>query len=248
MNDRWVTAVRWLVVLAMPFFLGFSAIRLFINGAELYVSYEYGKESFPEDLAVFSESQRERLGLQQLDEEERKSLALVAVDYLQRDEPAEEVIHMLEEQRLPGTNEPLYEPSEISHMIDVKRVTDGIGRLNLIAGAIVIAGLLLLLLRPHTRPSGYRAILQGGVFTTVLLLFIGLFIVLAWNLFFVQFHELLFPPGTWTFAYSDSLIRLFPEKFWFDFGVLLSMTALLFGVLATVVGYLLQRRRIRQSA
>ena len=247
MNNRWVTAVRWLVVLAMPFFLGFSAIRLFINGAEWYVTYEYGKELFPEDLAIFGENERERLGLQQLDQEERKSLALVAVDYLQRDEPAEEVIHMLEEQRLPGTNEPLYKPSEISHMIDVKRVTDSIGQLNLIAGAIVVAGLLLLLWRPQTRRSAYRALLQGGVFTTVLLLFIGLFIILAWNLFFVQFHELLFPPGTWTFAYSDSLIRLFPEKFWFDFGVLLSLTALLFGVLATVIGYLLQRRNMRRS-
>lgn len=247
MNDRWLTAVRWLVVLAMPFFLGFSAIRLFINGAELFVSYEYGKELFPEDLAIFSESERERLGLQRLDQQQRESLALVAVDYLQRDEPAEEVIHMLEEQRLPGTNEPLYKPSEISHMVDVKRVTDSIGRLNLLAGAIVLAGLFLLLRRPQTRRSGYRAILQGGVFTTVLLLFIGLFIVLAWNLFFVQFHELLFPPGTWTFAHSDSLIRLFPEKFWFDFGVLLSLTALLFGVLATGIGYYLQRRSIRQS-
>ena len=38
--------------------------------------------------------------------------------------------------------------------------------------------------------------------------------------FFTRFHELLFPPGSWTFAFSETLIRLFPEKFWFDVGVL----------------------------
>ena len=29
-------------------------------------------------------------------------------------------------------------------------------------------------------------------------------------------HDLLFPPGTWIFPFSDTLIRLFPEQFWRD--------------------------------
>jgi len=66
--------------------------------------------------------------------------------------------------------------------------------------------------------------------------------VLAWSTFFVQFHELLFPPGTWTFAYSDSLIRLFPEKFWFDFGVLLSVLAFSLGLIVTGLGWILRWR------
>jgi uncharacterized membrane protein len=31
---------------------------------------------------------------------------------------------------------------------------------------------------------------------------------------FVGFHQVFFDAGTWTFAYSDTLIRLFPERFW----------------------------------
>ena len=65
----------------------------------------------------------------------------------------------------------------------------------------------------------------------------GLLIGLAWEFFFIQFHELLFPPGTWVFARTDSLIRLFPEQFWFDVGVLISGGALLAGILVAVLGY-----------
>lgn len=245
MNKTAATVVQWLIVLTMPFFLGFSAIETFVNGAELYVAYEYGKPGFPRDLEQVDVVTQQQLGLTPLTQEQREELALVAVNYLQRPEPAEEVIFMLEEQRLPGSDRPLYNASEIGHMIDVKHVTDGIARLNLVAALIVLGGLALLLWRAETRPLAYQAIFRGGVATMVILLLIGLFILLAWSIFFVQFHELLFPPGTWTFAYSDSLIRLFPEQFWFDFGVLLSGFAFLLGVAVTILGAFLRRRRPR---
>jgi uncharacterized membrane protein len=63
----------------------------------------------------------------------------------------------------------------------------------------------------------------------------------------VQFHELLFPPGTWTFAYTDSLIRLFPEQFWFDIGVLISVSTLILGSLVALIGYVMSRRGAPQS-
>lgn len=243
MNKSLATFVQWLVILTMPFFLGFSAIEVFINGAELYLGYEYGKPDFPRDLQQVDPLTQAQLGLTPFTQEQREELALVAVNYLQRPEPAEEVIYLLEEQRLPGTDLPLYNPAEIGHMIDVKHVTDGIARLNWLAAFIVLGGLALLLARADTRPVAYEAIFRGGVATMLVLLLIGLFIVLAWSIFFVQFHELLFPPDTWTFAYSDSLIRLFPEQFWFDFGVLLSGFAFLLGVAVTVLGAFLRRSR-----
>jgi integral membrane protein (TIGR01906 family) len=104
--------------------------------------------------------------------------------------------------------------------------------------------LAVLLVRPETRPVGYRALYYGGVATAVVLLALALFILLGWSIFFVQFHELLFPPGTWTFAYSDSLIRLFPEKFWFDLGVILSVGTLLEGIVVGVIGYWLFKGRV----
>ena len=46
------------------------------------------------------------------------------------------------------------------------------------------------------------------------------FMFVAWNLAFTVFHNIFFDSGTWTFFYTDSLIRLFPEQFWFDFGII----------------------------
>lgn len=227
MSKTIVTIIRWLVVIATPIFLGFATITLIINPA--YLRYEYAKDNFPADPFGFTQ-------------EQRMELALVAVGYLQRLRPAEEVIHILEEQRIPGTDQPLYNDREIGHMIDVKHLTDAIRIIAGVTAVIVIGGLVFLLARPQTRVAGFKAMTHGGIATATLLLAIALFIVLAWNVFFVQFHELLFPPGTWTFSYSDGLIRLFPEKFWFDLGIILSGGTLLEGVVLAIVGYLLWAR------
>ncbi len=216
-----------MVVVAMPFFLGLTNVGLIIS--PLYPRMEYAKANFPPDPYGFTQ-------------EERLELALVAVDYLQRRAPAEEVIYLLEEQVIPGTNTPLYNEREIQHMIDVKHVTDRLGQVRLAAAAFVLLGLAILLWNPPTRREAYRAILHGGISTTLILLFLALFILLAWSVFFVQFHELLFPPDSWMFYMGDSLIRLFPEKFWFDLGVILSVGTLLEGVLVAAVGYWLLRR------
>ena len=219
-----VNVVRWLVILAMPVFLGLGTIRALI--AWDYPAFEYAR--IPPD----------RFGL---GPEERLALAHATLDYLRRPEPAEEVIYLLEELRLPDTGQPLYIEREIDHMVDVKRLTDAIGRIFVGAAVIVAAGLIFLLAPPALRPLGFRTLMHGGLATVVILAAIALFILLGWSLFFVQFHELLFPPGTWTFSFSDSLIRLFPEQFWFDFGVLVSVATLVEGVLVAAVGYVLGR-------
>jgi uncharacterized membrane protein len=61
-----------------------------------------------------------------------------------------------------------------------------------------------------------------------------LFVLLAFGVIFVAFHQVFFESGTWTFFYSDTLIRLFPERFWRD-------TFIAVGVLAGGAGLLLGR-------
>ncbi len=229
MNKVVTTIIKWLVILTMPFFIGLGSVVLVIASAPAYLSYEYGKPNFPPDPIGFTNEQREEL-------------ALVAVNYLRSRAPAEEVIFMLEEQLLPNGGGPLYNADEIGHMLDVKNVVDAITNVWLVSAIIVAGGLLILLLRAESRRAGYAAIMGGGIATTAVLLLIALFIGLAWNTFFVQFHELLFPPGTWTFSYDESLIRLFPEKFWFDIGVIMSGIPLVGGILVALAGFLLWRR------
>jgi integral membrane protein (TIGR01906 family) len=219
--------LRWLVILAMPLFLLLTTARLLV--AEWYPRYEYAKPDFP----------RDRYGFTQ---EQRLELALVAIEYLNRSEPADQVIYMLEQQRLPGTDGPLYGPYEISHMLDVKNVTDMLWRIQLASGVVIAGGLVLLLVRAGTRHVAFGALLGGGLLTAALLLGLSAFVLLAWNTFFIQFHVLLFPPDSWTFDWSDSLIRLFPDKFWFDAGTIIVMGTLAEGVVIAAIGYILGRR------
>lgn len=220
-----MTIVRWLVILAMPFFLGLGTIRAII--AWDYPAFEYNR--IAPDMFGFTN-------------EQRLELARGTLEYLQRSEPASEVIYMLRDLRFPGTDTSLYVESEISHMIDVKVVADGMRNVATIAGLIVVIGLAIQLIPARTRPYGWRTLMLAGLATIILLALIALSILLFWDVFFVQFHELLFPPGTWTFAYTDSLIRLFPEQFWFDIGVLITVTTLLLGILAASIGYVMVRR------
>ena len=242
MNETTTKIIRWLIIAAMPFFLGFTWITIFISPA--YPQWAYARPNFPPDLDTryVSPARVEQLGLVPMTQDERLELALVSVDFLERWGNAEDLIYLLDEQVLPTTGEKLFNDDELSHMIDVKNLTDAIRWGAILTFEIVAIGLFLLLRNPKWRREGYRAIFQGGVATTIILVALAAFIVLGWSIFFVQFHELLFPPGTWTFAYTDGLIRLYPEVFFFYVGLILSLGTLLWGLVVTAVGWWLMRR------
>lgn len=176
-------------------------------------------------------------------DEERLEYATASLDYLRRPEPAEDVIYLLEDLTLPGTDEPFYNEREIGHMLDVKRVSDSFKRFSAVLGILALAGIAILVFRQETREYGFRSIMRSGLFTAGLLLFVIILVGVAWNLVFTQFHEILFPPGTWTFSFSDSLIRLFPEQFWFDFALIWTGAIFLEGIILFLVGYFLLRRQ-----
>jgi integral membrane protein (TIGR01906 family) len=227
LNPKLISAIRWLVVIAIPFLLALGTLRLMITwNSPSYPEFEYPRIS-PDPFG--------------LSQEERLELARANLDYLRRPEPAAEVIFLLEDLRLSDTGEPLYNQREIGHMLDVKNLVDTFKNLTWIVAIVVIAGLIFLFVRPETRVEGYRALFHGGLLTTGVLLLVLILILLSWNLVFTQFHEILFPPDTWTFDYSDSLIRLFPEKFWFDFGLFWTGAIFLEGLLLALIGYFLLR-------
>ncbi len=232
MNRVFVSIIYWLVVLLMPVFLVLSSARVLI--ADWYPRYEYAKPDFPPDPYGFTQAQR-------------SDLALASIHYLQRPEPAEQAFVLLAALRLPGTEEPLFDKNELSHMIDVKRLTDALWRVHLLSGIVVVGGLILLLARRATRRDGYDALYAGGLLTSGLLLALVLFVLLSWRTFFITFHDVFFPPGTWTFDWSNSLIRLFPDKFWFDAGAILTVSALAAGLVAAAAGYVLRRRAANRA-
>ena len=136
--------------------------------------------------------------------------AEISVDYLLNDEG----IEWLGEQKL-SDGSPLYIERELGHMVDVKNVVK-------VSLQVWIASLIGLgLIGTWAGIGGWFEKLQiyfnrGGWLTIGLVGVVLLFVLIAFGVFFVFFHEVFFDPGTWTFLYSDSLIRLFPERFWRD--------------------------------
>lgn len=227
MNRSLVAVIRWLIVLAMPMFIILLSARVMVN--TWYPRFEYAKSDFPPDSYGFTQAERLELGV-------------ASIDFLNAPEPPEEAIRMLVELRLPRTSQPLFNQYELGHMIDVKRLTDVLWRVLLAGSIIVVAGLAGLLARRETRRDGYAALFVGGALTSGLLVVLIALVLLSWRWFFIAFHDVFFPPGTWTFDWSDSLIRLFPDRFWFDAGVLLVGGALALGAVITLVGFVLGRR------
>lgn len=224
---KFAKVVKWIVVIAIPFLLTLATVWFLISwNSPSYPEFEYGR------------IQSDRYGFT---DEERLDLATQTLTYLRRSEPADEVIFLLVDLRLPGTDNPLYNEREISHMVDVKHMVDLFKTLLWVFTILVGAGMVFLLYRPDTRLEGYRASFHGGLLTTGILIIMLILIVIAWSTVFTQFHELLFPPDTWTFFYTDSLIRLFPEQFWFDFGLIWAGLIFVEGLILAIVGYFLVR-------
>ncbi|MGB9775633.1 MAG: TIGR01906 family membrane protein [Anaerolineae bacterium] len=198
MKKRWPWVVSVLVSLALPVVI--LAVALRVVTAPWLVRWEYGKPDFPHDPYGLTTKERIRL-------------AEVCVEYLATNAG----IELLADLELEGR--PAFNERELAHMVDVQRVFWAILRSGMAAGVVVLGGTAALLARRATRPLAAGAWQGGAVLTLALLVAVAALMLTSWEVFFTGFHELLFPPDTWTFPTSDTLIRLYPERFWMDVGV-----------------------------
>ena len=74
-----------------------------------------------------------------------------------------------------------------------------------------------------------------------LVVLIGIFASINFWQFFTDFHGLFFSGNSWQFLYSDTLIRLFPLRFWQDAFLFAGIIDIL-GGLAFGVGLLSKRK------
>ncbi len=205
MKKRWPHLVQWLLVLALPLLLFVANMRI-VNG-RWFVCWEYGKAGFPPDDYGFSV-------------EERTRLAEVCVDYLATNAD----ISLLADLRL-SDGEPAFDARQLSHMADVQFVFHCVTIAGVVIALVWGGGMVALAASSQTRKHAANALLGGSLLALGLLMAIGVFMALSWWEFFSTFHRIFFEEGTWIFLWSDTLIRLFPERFWID-------------VAATIVGLL----------
>jgi integral membrane protein (TIGR01906 family) len=192
----------WLVTLLIPLALIGLAIRVLLS--PIFYKIEYNMPYFPPDEYGFTRA-------------DRLKWAPYAVNYLVSNA---DVSYLGDLKFDDGT--PLYNERELSHMNDVRTVTQGALRIWYISLAI------LLLLGVWAWFGGwwdsYRlGLIRGGWLMVGLAVTIGLIVVVGiavnpdvFDTFFTGFHRLFFTGDSWLFLFSDTLIRLFPIRFWED--------------------------------
>jgi len=174
----------------------------------LFLNLEYNRPGFPEDDYGFTR-------------EDRLKYAPFAIEYILGDADISNLSRLA---LSDGVS--LFTRTELAHLTDVRAITR-------IAIYVLYVGSITALLiggigwwMSTIRKLFWRGLFDGSILTVSI---IGVIVVLAitrWDFFFTSFHQLLFESGTWQFAYSDTLIRLFPEQLWFD-------AALVVGTLTT---------------
>ena len=202
-----------LVTISTPFIFLMFAVRVMLT--PLFLQVEYNLPGFPPDPYGFTR-------------EQRLNFSKISVDYLINNEG----IEFLQNQKIDeGT--PLYNARELSHMLDVKILVK-----NMLAAwsGLLLIWLLLLVLawRGKWLLDFLLAVSNGGWLTLGLILFLLTAVLVDFDGLFTAFHHLFFEGDTWLFYYSDSLIRLFPMRFWRDAFILTGGITILLALISAL--------------
>jgi integral membrane protein (TIGR01906 family) len=211
-----IRAGRLILTLVFPVLLVIMGVRLVMT--PIFLQFEYNRPDFPADFYG-------------LTREERLYYAPFALDYLILNKPLDYLADLRFDD---GT--PLFNARELRHMHDVQLLTRSAFAAGLASGILAVIIGLLLMRTPEGRIQLRLGLRDGALLTIGLIVTLVLMALFAWDVFFTGFHEMFFESGTWYFLYSDTLIRLFPEQFWFDAAILVGVCALLGSIVTLIVG------------
>ena len=212
--------LSWLVAVLIPLALIGLGLRVLLT--PLFLKIEYNMPYFPPDQYGFTKA-------------DRLKWAPYALNYLVN---SADISYLADLKFEDGTS--LYNERELSHMEDVKRVTKAALNAWYVTLALLL-GLGIWSRLGHGEQAYRQGLMRGGWLMVGLAVVIGLVVVVGilinpevfWN-FFVGFHRLFFEGNSWLFLYSDTLIRLFPIRFWQDAFLLAALIALGGGIVLGV--------------
>jgi integral membrane protein (TIGR01906 family) len=222
-SSLWSRAAQWVVAILMPVLLVLTNVRLLLTHS--FVEIEYRTPAFPADPYGFTR-------------EDRLHWSLLSLDYLLNDSGIEFLgdLHFAD-----GT--PIYNERELRHMSDVKQVVIGALRVWLVS-LVGVIGLSLVQWFVWSKRAAVDGLRRGSILTLIVFTILAVGVAAAFGPVFVEFHHIFFQGDTWLFSYSDTLIRLFPERFWQDAFIFLTLASL---VEAGVVFWLSRRWLSKQG-
>lgn len=211
------------LILLLPVALVLSSVFLVLYSAGIWIPIEYRMPGFPEDQYGF-------------DLDDRLYWSSVDIDFLLR---SEDISYF--DSYFLADGSPMHNARELRHMQDVQVLLNIVERV-LLGGWILIVAIVFLV----WRLGGGREIaivLQRAARVTLIVigvLIVG--IVVSFGVLFVGFHRIFFEGDSWLFAYSDTFIRLYPQRFWRDCFILLAVVTVVEASLVYGIGKLLTRR------
>ncbi len=194
--------------------VGFSARIAF---SEWFIDFEYSKENFP----------RDRWGMS---DEIRKELAKLGLYAVLSDRGMEKFRNA----KLPNGNRAFRE-KEIRHMEDVKEFLKVFFPSSYTAFIFWFGYFVLL------KKSRWKFLLYSGIFTIGLIISVGLVTYINYEFAFAVFHDYIFGENTWRFKLKDTLLRIYPMKFWFDGTVFVISLSFLISVSLIFSGFVLKK-------
>lgn len=219
-----LSIARLLLLIAYPVLLVMLGVRLVMTPA--FLQFEYTRPDFPRDFYGMTT-------------EERLTYAPYALTYLVEVRPIEYLADLtFAEGGL------LFNTRELHHMRDVQTVTVAAFLVAAVLGLLAIAAALLLL-RAGRLKDVLITLRRAALATLALIALIVILAITGWEFFFVTFHRLFFADGTWVFEWSDTLIRLFPEQFWFDAALAIGSISVMLSVVTLILTSLVLRRMTR---
>jgi integral membrane protein (TIGR01906 family) len=197
-----------LIQALLPIVIILTGVRLVLYTADAWIKVEYRMPGFPPDLYGFSM-------------EDRIYWSSIDIDYLLSDAR----INYFDNFTL-ADGSPMHNERELKHMEDVKELLETVWKVWG-SGVFFLFSLAAMLWWLDGRAIALRAVIAGSKLTVLLMIFLVLFLLVAFGVLFVGFHRIFFEGSTWLFPLSDTFIRLYPERFWRDVFVLLAGAAVL---------------------
>ena len=197
------------VTLAVPVILAVNGIRVVTHDRYVEAVYDHG--GIPADRYGMRDTERTRLALTGLRAIEPSNAS--GIDVLRaarfRDGAA------------------AFDGRELRHMDDVRTLLARAYDLQLLLAVAIGVLAIGLGLLPGTRTVVPAALARGAVLTVALAVVVGIVAAVRYDAFETTFHGLFFAPGTWRFEETETLRRLYPDRFWL-------VTAITVGALAVV--------------
>jgi len=214
-RSKCLKILGWCITLLVPIIIIMISIRLLISPS--FAQVEYRLPGFPEDPFGFTL-------------EDRIEWSRPSINYLVNTQDIQYLKALQFE-----SGEQIFNDRELSHMQDVKGVVTGM-RIALVSALVLLVVINFVVKKKGKRATSLLfAYRRGGWGLIGIILTILIFVTLNFHQLFTRFHQIFFESGSWQFYTSDTLIRLFPTRFWQDAFIFVGVLSLILGVTIIII-------------